>query len=111
MPLAWFSTKEVDRFADGIVAELVERFPQAGVDLSSKKATERVLKNLDRMFSSISSFAAERKPNLYQKARFGNRIKWGLKDAGYPAAFIDAVTHEFVKYLTLSAAPRRKRGA
>jgi hypothetical protein len=60
---------------------------------------------LDRMAGDIASFAAQRRPNVYQKARFGNRIKWALKDAGYPAPFIDVVTHEFVKQLTLSASP------
>jgi hypothetical protein len=109
MPFGWFSTKEVDRFADSLVAELLERFPHTGLDVASRKSAERAVKTLDRMYSSISSFAAQHRPNLYQKARFGNRLKWALKDAGYPDPFIETVTHELVKYLTLSASPRRKR--
>jgi len=46
---------------------------------------------------------------MYQKARFGNRIKWALKDAGYPGPFIDVVTHEFVKQLTLSTSRRARK--
>jgi hypothetical protein len=104
----WFATKEIDQFADSIVEELMKRFPQSGVDVSTRKSAERAMKNLEKMFSSISAFAAQRRPNLYQKARFGNRIKWALKDAGYPEPFIDVVTHEFLKQLALSAAARQR---
>jgi nucleoside diphosphate kinase len=106
----WFSTKEVDQLADSIVGEVLERFPQSGVDVSTKKAAEKAMKTLERMYSSISEFAVRQRPNLYQKARFGNRIKWALKDAGYSDAFIDIVTHEFLKQLALSSA-RPKRSA
>lgn len=110
MLLGWFATKEIDAFADSMVAELVQRFPQAGVDVSTRKSAERATKNLEKMYSSITAFAVERRPNIYQKARFGNRIKWALKDAGYPEPFVDVVTHEFVKYLTLSASQRKAAG-
>ena len=107
MALTWFSTKAVDEFADTIVAELFERFPRGSVDLSTKKAAERAMRTLERMYSSIAAFAVQRRPNLYQKARFGNRIKWALKDADYPEPFIEIVTTEFVKQLTLTARSKR----
>lgn len=107
----WFATKEVDQFADSVVSELMARFPKAGVDVSTRKSAERAMKTLEKMFSSISAFGTQRRPNLYQKARFGNRIKWALKDAGYPEPFIDVVTHEFLKQLALSASTRQKRRA
>lgn len=110
MLLGWFATKDIDAFADSIVAELLKRFPQSGVDVSTRKSAERAMKNLEKMYSSITSFARESRPNIYQKARFGNRIKWALKDAGYPEPFIDVVTHEFVKQLTLSTRPKAGAG-
>jgi hypothetical protein len=110
MALTWFSTKAVDELADSIIAEIIERFPSGSVDLSNKKAAERAMRTLERMYSSIGAFAIEHRPNLYQKARFGNRIKWGLKDARYPEPFIEIVTHEFVKQLTLTAAARKRGG-
>jgi hypothetical protein len=55
------------------------------------------------MLTGHRAFALKRRPNLYQKARFGNRIKWALKDAGYPGDFIEIVTTEFVKQLTITA--------
>jgi hypothetical protein len=107
--LRWFSTKEVDQLADAIVTEVLERFPEGAVDLSSKKSAERAMKTLERMYSSITQFAARQRPNLYQKARFGNRIRWGLKDAGYPDGFVAIVTHEFVRQLTVSGSARTNR--
>jgi hypothetical protein len=53
----------------------------------------------------ISQFAAEHRPNLYQKACFGNRVKWALKEAGYPAPFVEVATYEFITQMTLPAAP------
>ena len=106
MLLGWFATKEIDAFADSIVAELVARFPKSGVDVSSRKSAERAMKGLDKMYSSITSFALEHRPNLYQKARFGNRIKWALKEAKYPDPFIEVATDKFVAYMTVSVAPR-----
>ncbi len=105
----WFCTKEVDALADSLVAGLRDRFPEGGTDLSARKSAEKAMKALDRMAGDITRFAAQRRPNMYQKARFGNRIKWALKDAGYPAPFIDVVTHEFVKQLTLSASRRERK--
>ena len=102
--MGWFSRKHIDEFADSIVAEVQQRFPQSGTDLSSARAAEKALKTLDRILARIGAFAAERRPNLYQKACFGNRIKWGLKEAGYPAPFVDVATEKFVAYMALKSA-------
>jgi hypothetical protein len=103
MPLRWFSRKEVDELADSIVAELVQHFPQSGIDASTKKSAQQATRKFGRMLSRIGEFAAERRPNLYQKACFGNRVKWGLKEAGYPAPFIDVATREFVTQMALAS--------
>jgi len=60
----------------------------------------------DRIFSRISAFAAEHRPNLYQKACFGNRIQWALKEAGYPAPFVQVVTQKFLAYMAIASAAR-----
>jgi hypothetical protein len=106
MALDWFSRKHIDEFADSVIAELRERFPQSGVNLSSEKAAEKALKALDRIFSRISAFAAERRPNVYQKACFGNRIKWALKEAGYPEPFVEIATKKLTTYMALASRAR-----
>jgi hypothetical protein len=101
--LGWFSSKHVDEFADSIIAELLERFPPTGIELSTERSAQKAMKNLDRILARIGAFAAERRPNLYQKARFGNRIQWTLKEAGYAPHVVDLVTHELVAKMALAA--------
>ena len=55
------------------------------------------------IFARVEKFARSRSLNLYKKARLGNRIKWSLKDAGYPAEFADSLTFELVTVVTLAA--------
>jgi hypothetical protein len=100
--LSWFSSKHVDAFADSIVAELLERFPPSGIELSTEKSAQKAMKNLDRILARIDAFATERRPNLYQKARFGNRIKWTLKEAGYTPHVVNLITHELVAKMALA---------
>ena len=94
--MGWFSAKPIDEFADSIVAELLQRFPPSGIELSTEKSAQKAMKNLDRILSLVGTFAAEHRPGLYQKARFGNRIKWALKEAGYAPHAVELVTHELV---------------
>jgi len=104
--LGWFSRKHIDEFADSIIAELMQRFPQSGIELSTTKDAEKAMRTLDRIFSRISAFAAERRPNLYQRACFGNRIKWALKEAGYPPPFVDVATEKLTTYMSLASNAR-----
>jgi len=107
MILRWLDTKEVDAFADSVVAELVQRFPPTGVDLSTRKAVDRVVKNVERIAARVADFGRARRLNLYKKARFGNRIKWALKEARYPDLFVDVMTQELVTQLTLATRAAR----
>src|SRR6266581_3721030 len=86
----WFDCKEVDEFADTIVADLVKRFPPSDVGVPARKAADRL--------------------NLYKKAHLGNRVKWALKEAGYPEEFVDALTYELVTVVTLVSGRRGKVG-
>lgn len=105
--LSFLDTKEVDAFADSVVAELRERFPPAGVDYSSKKAVEKAMKRIDKLMLRVAEFARGRRLNLYKKARFGNRIKWALKEAQYPPQFVEAVTEGLVTQVALASRKAR----
>lgn len=106
MLLNWFKSDDVDEFADSIVADLQRRFPPLGLDLSEKKAIERVQKTHQLIFARIEAFARSAELNLYRKARLGNRVKWALTEAGYARPFVDAFTHELVTVVTLASAKR-----
>jgi hypothetical protein len=107
MLLAWFDTAEVDRFAALLVREVTRRLPPSQVDSSSKKAVERLSRMTDVLSDQLRAFAQSQRLNVYKRARLGNRVKWQLKDAGYPEPFVDAFTTEVV---TLLAVTRRARG-
>ena len=99
----WFSTKEVDEFADSVVAEVSRRFPASGIDLDTDKDVERAIKRLESLFARVDAFAKSAKPNLFKKARFGNRVRWALKDSGYPAPFADVISHHLTAQMTVAA--------
>ena len=107
MLFGWLDCREVDAFAGEVVAELLQRLPPAGVDLGTKKAVERELRNLDRLLLRTSEFARSRKLNLYKKARVGNRVKGALREAKYPEPFVEVVTETLVTRMALASREAR----
>ena len=101
--LSWFKTRELDEFADSIVARLIEIVPPSGAAPSGKKAFERLRKQFGSTFDRIDSFARTKPLNLYTKARFANRVRWALVEAGYAHEFVATITQELVAHLTLAA--------
>ena len=99
--LGIFKSKEVDAFADSIVAELRERNPPRAEHKSGKKEVERLRKAFSQVFTRIDSFAQLHPLNLYTKARLVNRIQWGLKDAGYPDDFVQTATQEVATHVAI----------
>jgi hypothetical protein len=96
------SSKEVDEFADSVVAELLQRHPPRGDEVGDRKELARLRKAFGRVFSRIDGFARSHRLNLYSKARLANRIQWGLKDAGYRADFVETATHEVATHVALA---------
>ncbi len=99
--LKWLDSTEVDKFADWLTAELLKRYPPEGLDTDVKKATQRLRKVHDSIFLRVESFAKDHQLNIYKRARLGNRIKWALREAGYPEGFLDSFTHEVVSVVTV----------
>ena len=92
MVFSWFNTQKVDAFIDAEVAALVKRVPPAkleGDGAAAKKAAEQLAKSHDDLLRRAQQFVQREKPNLYQKARIANRMKWALLEARYPKTFVD----------------------
>jgi hypothetical protein len=105
--LKWFDSTEVDKFADWLTAELLKRYPPTGLDTDPKKATQRLQKVHNNLFLRVQAFAREQPLNIYQRARLGNRVKWTMREAGYPPHFVEAFTGEVVTVISvIKAAPR-----
>jgi hypothetical protein len=103
----WFDSKAVDAFADTAVADLVKRVPPE--KMHSKKSAQRLKSTGDMIFTRADNFGRAQGLNVYQRARLGNRVKWALKEAGYPAEFVDALTYELVTVITLAGARKKPR--
>jgi hypothetical protein len=106
-PMGWFDTKEVDSFAQALVAEVMKRMPVASIGTPAKKTRERISRMTDVLSDQVRNFALSHRLNVYKRARLGNRVKWALKDAGYPETFVDAFTYELVTLLAVARRPRR----
>lgn len=91
MVFSWFSTDKIDAFVDAEVKELLRRAPPGKLDdpSSAKKAQAALEKAHDLMLRKTQDFVQQQRPNLYQKARLANRLKWALREANYPTAFVD----------------------
>ena len=111
--LKWLDSQEVDKFADWLSTELVKRYPPGGLDTDSKKASQRLQKVHDSLFLRVEAFARENTLNIYKRARLGNRVKWAMRDAGYPRPFSESFTHEVVTVISVinaraKAAPQKR---
>ncbi len=96
MVFSWFNTSKVDTFVDAEVADLVMRVPPARLEGSGaavRKAEEQLAKTHDLLLRRVRDFVQREKPNLYQKARIANRMKWALMEAKYPKDFVDGLAY------------------
>ena len=96
--LGWFDTKEVDAFAQSVVDELVKRLPPA-----SLQRPDRVHRMTEALSNQVRDFARAQKPNFYKRARLGNRVKWGMREAGYAEEFVTAFTGELLILVTVAS--------
>ena len=106
--LRWLKTSEVDAMADTVVGELTERVPLNALRKEGGRADKRFTRMTDVISDQVRAFAREKRPNIYQRARLGNRVKWALRDAGYPDPFVDAFVTELVTLVTVATKSRRQ---
>ena len=109
MVFSWFNTQKVDAFIDAEVADLVERVPPTALDgqgAGAKKAADQLAKQHDLLLRRSQAFVQREKPNLYQKARIANRMKWALLEAKYPKAFVDEFAYALATVVAAANAQR-----
>jgi hypothetical protein len=104
----WFDTREGDNLAREIVAELIKRVPPDTLPAKDKKAAIRLRNTHDAIFARAGKFARMHRLNVYKKARLANQFQWALKEAGYPAEFVESWTYELATLVTLSSRDREK---
>jgi len=105
----WSDSGEVDALADTVIADLRRLVPVAGAEPRTKKDVHKLRKQFGAVFSRIDTFLLSHRLSLYAKARLANRVKWALKEAGYPPAFIEQVTKEIALHAAVMA-PKKQGG-
>ena len=109
MVFSWFNTHKVDSFIDAEIADLVKRVPPARLDDGSpaaKKAADQLAKSHDLLLRHARDFVQREKPNLYQKARIANRMKWALLEAKYPTKFVDEFAYALATVVAAASSQR-----
>lgn len=106
--IGWFDCSAVNEFADKAVADFVKRVPPGALAAPADNTAKRLKSTNDMIFARAEAFARSQPLNIYKKARLGNRVKWALREAGYPVEFADALTHELVAVITLASGIRTK---
>src|SRR5471030_652670 len=109
MVFSWFNTQNVDAFIDAEVADMIRRVPPAkleGGGAAAKKAADQLAKVHDVLLRNARDFVRREKPNLYQKARIANRMKWALREAKYPSSFVDEFAYAMATVVAAASSQR-----
>ena len=88
--LKWLDASEATKQADDAVAEIGKLVPPAELANDANSRAKHIRKlsgtiNKHRHKNGTTGY------NIYQKSKFANRVKWLLRDAGYPDDFIDSL--------------------
>lgn len=87
---SWFDASAAESQADQAVAE-IERLVSKDELSADAGVRRKQIAKLDLTIDRHRRLAATARYNIYKKAKFANRVKWRLRDRGYPDEFIDSV--------------------
>ena len=90
----WFNAKDAIAQGKEIARSVCALFARAETGGSARK-DGKIREKFDRLVEGSALAVRGQRFNLYQKAKFGNTLKWELREAGYPDEFVD----EFVMLL------------
>lgn len=88
--LKWLDATAATAHADRAVEEFERRVPRGEVS-ADPGARKKQLAKMDQSINSHRRQYAAAQYNIYQKAKFANRVKWRLHDAGYPDDFVNSL--------------------
>jgi len=99
--LSLFNTKELEKFADGLAADLGRRFPPASEARTDPGAQHQIDVILEGLSARAVRFHEENKLGIYKKAKLGNVFKWKLKELGYSPEFAERATKRIITRLAV----------
>ncbi len=88
-------------FAREIASKITTHYPAKNeIKLKTPGGKKRLGGVIEAVMSDVNKYQLQKNMGWIRKARFGNEIKWQLKDNGYSIEFIDALVNGIVTYLT-----------
>ena len=88
--LKWLDAKAAVSQADAALADIERIVPKEALTAAGEARKKQVAK-LDQTIERHRRLYATSGYNIYQKAKFANRVKWRLRDSGYPDDFINVL--------------------
>jgi hypothetical protein len=86
MLTGWLDARPAVEFAESIAREIEATIPPG--DQLAKVRKDKRAKRLERVIEKTRAFGKTHRLNFYKKARFANKLKWSLSEAGYPDEFV-----------------------
>lgn len=84
----WFDAKQAIAQGEEIARSVSGLLAHAEASGTARK-DGKIREKFDRLVERSALAVRGQRFNLYQKAKFGNTLKWELREAGYPDEFVD----------------------
>lgn len=109
----WSGLKELNELSKKICEDFASSFPPSMQGENKPHAKKQLAAALLSVDHNIGRFlAANSGLGVFKKAKCANEVKWGLKDRGFQAELVDAVTEKVVHGLSRTASrPKTKSGS
>ena len=94
----WFNTQAATAFGQELATYFIEKLPPAA-ELNESKRASKTQYVLDKVAARVAAFKREQAPNMFQKARLANTVRWRMADAGYDKDYVETVVAWLVNRL------------
>ena len=90
-------------FAREIANKIARHYPvSVEAKLKTMGGKKRLGGVVEAVFDDVDRYQTQSRMGWMRKARFGNELKWRLKEVGYSEDFVDALTEGVVTHLAMS---------
>ena len=91
--LRWFDASQAGAFGEEL-ARYYDTELRTIAGSSAPKREDKHRKLLGRVLQRAEQFGKSNRPNMFQKAKMSNRLKWTLKELGHDDELIDRLVKE-----------------
>lgn len=90
-------------FAREMAIKIARHYPvSVEAKLKTVGGKKRLGGVIEAVFDDVERYQAQSRMGWIRKARFGNELKWRLKEVGYSDEFVNALSEGVVTHLAMS---------